>query len=127
MLTRTGKLVRAWPYVLACAGGLGVAYINLRTDEVTLVAVPLFTVAFVLGLARSRRAWRWALLAAVWTPIGQACALAVGMRLTYPNDAGALASAALGVLLFALLGAYSGVVAGRVVARGDDREAKKPS
>jgi hypothetical protein len=87
----------------------------------------LFTLAFVLGLARPRRAWRWALIAAVLTPVGQAYALAVDMWLPYPNDVGGLATVALATLFFALFGAYAGVVARRVVALGDDREAKKPS
>lgn len=100
------------PYVLSIVFGLGISYVNLHTDEVTFVALPLFGVAAVLGFLSPRGAWRWALLLVVWTPLGQWLAYLAGMKLPYPNnEASDILTVLASTSIFAFAGCYSGVLA----------------
>jgi len=104
----------------ALAGGISIAYLDAHTDEVSVTLAALIALGFVLGVLGPRRAWLWALLAAIWVPVlGFARPLAgltppsPTMPLTVPSFLAltAVTSAA------SLAGAYVGAWLGRALRR----------
>ena len=103
--------IERWlPYPLILLLGLGVGYLNLHTDETPFVALPLLAAAALVGCINPRAAWRWGLLLGVWPALSALWALAIQMRLPYPNNPGAIQGALIGGLIFALAGTYLGVL-----------------
>ncbi len=123
MSTPTSAM-RWLPYLAALLFGLALAYLNLHTDETPFVAIPLFACTAMLGFIAPRAAWRWALLVGLWLPASQLLALAVGMRLPYPNDLGGALAVALPGLGIGLAGAYAGVLGRWLVGLGEAPGAK---
>jgi hypothetical protein len=109
--------LRLLPTLLAVIVGLALAYVNLRTDEVPFVVLPLFTAAFWLAFASPSWAWLRTLLLGLWIPLAQLLALLGGQRLPYPNDWPSLQGTTWAVVFCCLLGAAAGLVARKVVFR----------
>jgi hypothetical protein len=55
--------------LLAVAAGLGIAWVDVRSDEIVVALVPLLICRAMLGLARPRWAWLWGVLLGMWIPI----------------------------------------------------------
>ena len=108
---------RRLPALVAVAFGLAIAYVNLHTDQVSFVVLPIFAAAFWLSFASPRGAWRWTLLLGLWVPVAQCWALLSAQRLPYPNDWPSLQQTAIAVLFCCLLGMAAGLVARKVVFR----------
>ncbi|MCL5107826.1 MAG: hypothetical protein M1401_02915 [Chloroflexi bacterium] len=108
---------RRLPPLVAVAFGLAISYVNLHSDQVSFVVLPLFAAAFWLAFASPRGAWRWTLLLGLWVPLMQWWALLSGQRLPYPNDWTSLQGTAIAVLFCCLLGMAAGLVARKVVFR----------
>jgi hypothetical protein len=66
---------------LACAVGLLAAIVGLHTDDLQFAVLFLFVNCAVFGYARPERAWRWAILVAIWIPLS----LLLNMAVTMPS------------------------------------------
>jgi hypothetical protein len=110
------QIERWLPYPLILLLGLGVGYLNLHTDETPFIALPLLAAAALIGFINPRAAWRWGLLLGVCPALSALWAAAIQMKLPYPNNPGELQGALIGGLIFALAGAYLGVL-GRWIMR----------
>ncbi|HEY6291094.1 MAG TPA: hypothetical protein VI455_05960 [Terriglobia bacterium] len=103
----------------AVTGGIAVACLDAHTDEVSVTLAALIILGFVLGSVGPRRAWLWALLVSVWTPV-LAFAGAAGLAPSNPSLPLTVPSfLALTVVTgaVALAGAYTGAWLGRAVRR----------
>jgi hypothetical protein len=104
----------------AVTGGIAVAYLDAHTDEVSVTLAALIILGFVLGSVGPRRAWLWALLVSVWTPmLGFTLPLA-GLAPSNPRlplivPSFLALTAVTGTA--ALAGAYAGAWLGRAVRR----------
>ena len=114
---RSGAVAGAVPYALALLLGIDIGWVNVLTDQVSFVALPLLAATAILGLAWPRHAWRWALLVGVWLSLGQAFALLTSMRLPYPNDLSAVEQVLAIGLGLGLVGAYAGALLARLLKR----------
>jgi hypothetical protein len=106
--------------VLALSAGVLTALVDTHSTEVQLPAAMLLLYAGSLGLARPRGAWLWAVLLAMWIPIGGLTHMfgpQAGESDTSPIHVGYLLPFAL-----ALVAAYAG--AGIAVLSGASRRDK---
>lgn len=99
---------RLWHYLFALFLGLVIGWIDLRSVEVQPTVLLLLVCGMFLGNAQPKHAWRWALLLAVWVPLGGLVALAAGLKTAAPAEPGVFAS--LIAFIPALIGAYGGVL-----------------
>lgn len=104
-----------WHYLLALFLGLVIGWIDLRAVEVQPTVLLLLVFGLFLGFAQPRHAWRWALLLAVWIPLGGFVALVVGLRTPAPVEPTALASFI--AFIPAFIGTYAGVLVNRASSR----------
>ena len=116
IMAKPTRIERWLPYPLILLLGLGVGYLNLHTDETPFIALPLLAAAALIGFINPRAAWRWGLLLGLWPVVSALWAAAIQMKLPYPNNPGELQGALIGGLIFALAGAYLGVL-GRWIMR----------
>ncbi len=86
---------------------LTTGYVNTHNAEVQAPMLCLLVSTLGLGLARPRRAWRWALIIGAAVPLSQAVAAVVRVSVPYPNDLHHVLSSIF-VLIPAMLGAYVG-------------------
>jgi hypothetical protein len=96
-----------WHYLLAVFLGLIVGWFDLHTDEVSLTILLLVVLAMFLGFAKPKHAWRWALLLAVWVPLGGLAAGALGFKVVTPQPNWI---PSLFAFVPALIGAYGGAL-----------------
>jgi len=120
---------KIWPAnialgLAAAAGGISIAYLDAHTDEVSVTLAALIALGFVLGLLGPRRAWLWALLAAIWLPVlGFARPLAglappsPTLPLTVPSFLALTAVTSASSLAGAYLGAWLRRALGRTMGR----------
>ena len=104
-MTTQMRRIRWWPVPVALGLALIIGWMNLRTDDSGIVALPLVGAAVALGFARPRSAPVWGLLLGAGIPLGEALALVFGWRVPYPVDLGAAIWVPLVPLAAALLGA----------------------
>ncbi len=109
------QIERWLPYPLILLLGLGVGYVNLHTDQTPFIALPLLAAAALVSFIHPRAAWHWGLLLGLWPALSAAWALAINMKVPYPNTVNDLSGPLIGGLLFALAGAYFGVLARWIV------------
>ncbi len=86
---------------------LTTGYVNTHNAEVQAPMLCLLLSTVGLGIARPRRAWRWALIIGAAVPLSQAVAAVVRVSVPYPNDLHHVLSSIF-VLIPAALGAYVG-------------------
>lgn len=101
--------------VMAIAGGVWIGYADSVSDDVFITLGLLMVFCALLGLAGSRRAWRWPLLAGIWVPVLDVVLPRLGLA---PQRAGesftflsALAVTAV-VMAVSFAGAYVGALLG---------------
>jgi hypothetical protein len=95
-----------WHYLFAIFLGIMVGWFDLRADEVSLTVLLLVVFGLFLGFAQPRHAWRWALLLALWVPLGGFVVHAWGLINVVAHEPNWLPS--LFAFIPALLGAYGG-------------------
>ncbi len=66
--TTAGRAQAAWPWLFWALWGGSLAVSGLRNDDVSPAAPLMFLGAFVLGFARRRSWWAWALALGAWVP-----------------------------------------------------------
>jgi len=103
-----------WLPSLAVFWGLLTAFIDLLAREPQLPALMLLSSCLFLGFAQPSHAWRWALVVAGWIPAAAFVQSVMGMAALEPP--GHPLSSFL-AFVPALIGAYGGAFAARVVAR----------
>src|SRR5262245_16516865 len=67
-----------WPTMLTLFAGMLIGFMEPRTQEIIFVVFLLIAFGFFAGFAQPRHAWRWALLLALWVPLDEAFAMAIG-------------------------------------------------
>lgn len=99
----------AWPWLFWGLWGAWLAVSDLRNDDVQPAVVLMFAGAFVLGFARPRAWWAWAVALGAWVPAEPLVSRLTGIPPVWPFNAGA-------VLAFvpALAGAGAGAWARRL-------------
>jgi hypothetical protein len=100
------KRPRLWHYLLALFLGLMIGWIDLRSVEVQPTVLLLLVFGLFLGFAQPRHAWRWAVILAVWIPLGGLVALVAGLRTPAPAEPGVAGSFI--AFIPALIGSYCG-------------------
>ena len=93
---------------LSLALGLFTGWLDLHVTEVIVTILALVTSGLLLGLVQPSAAWRWAILIAIGLPIMELVAIKFSMQTAEPARLDLLI--ALVALVFALLGAYTGVL-----------------
>ncbi len=98
-----------WLHLLTFFLGVITGFIGYGTDDPQFPVLLLLVFGFFAGFAQPKRAWLWALLLAVWVPLFELAAVAVGA------SKGQLSSALESFIVFlpAFLGAYGGVLVNR--------------
>lgn len=97
-----------WHYLLAIFMGVIVGWLDLRSDEVSTTILLLVVFGMLLGFAQPRQAWRWAILLAMWVPLGGFLSAALGLRnVAVPNPSWL---ASLVAFVPAFIGAYGGAL-----------------
>jgi len=93
----------AWPWLFWALWGAWLAVSDLRNEDVQPAVILSLAGAFVLGFARPRRWWAWAVALGAWVPAEPLVSRLTGIPPGYPFNTGA-------VLAFipALLGAAAG-------------------
>ncbi len=97
-----------WQYLFAVFLGVLTGWFDLRTDEVSLTILLLVVFGLFLGFAQPRHAWRWALILAVWVPLGAFVAGTLRLNGVVQAEPNWLAS--LFAFVPALVGAYGGAL-----------------
>lgn len=105
---------RLWHYLLAVFLGIMVGWFDLRTDEVSLTILLLLVFGMFLGFAQPSHAWRWALLLALWVPLGGIVSAVLGRGVAATNSNW---PASLFALAPAFIGAYVGAFVSRAAVR----------
>lgn len=104
-----------WNFLFALFLGLVIGWIDMRATEVQPTVLMLLVFGLFLGFAQPAHAWRWALLLAVWVPLGGLAAQLAGLRAGAPAEPGVLASFI--AFIPALVGSYGGALANRASLR----------
>ncbi len=104
-----------WHYLFAIFLGIIVGWFDLRTDEVSLTILLLVVFGLFLGFSQPRHAWRWALLLALWVPLGGFVAQAWGLKNIVVPEPNWLPT--LFAFVPALVGAYGGAFVNWASAR----------
>ncbi len=65
------KWPATWHIMLALFLGVLIGYLNLHSDEIQFPALLLLVLGFFIGFSHPHDAWVFALLLAMWIPIGQ--------------------------------------------------------
>ena len=99
-------------FTLALAFGIFAAYVDFHNDEVQPPLLVIVCGCFILGLARPRAAWRWALIVGLVLPIAHWLAPQFGIYPKVPPTPNNFA--ALIVLIPAFIATYAGVIVRRV-------------
>lgn len=97
----------AWPWLFWALWGASLAAWDQRSDDTGITAGFLLAGCAVLGFARPRHAWGWALALAAWIPGEILIAALRHVPLTYPANPG---------MLIALVPALLGAALGRALA-----------
>lgn len=104
---------QAWHHMIAIFLGLLTGYINLHSDEIQFPILLLLVFGFFIAFSRPTDAWQFALLLAMWIPIGQFILILVeGKSHSFVQE---------GILSFvafipAFIGTYAGVAVRWAVA-----------
>jgi hypothetical protein len=106
---------RLWHYLFALFLGLVIGWLDLHSVEVQPTVLLLLVFGLFLGFAQPRHAWRWALLLAIWVPLGGFAAQVAGLRTAAPAEPGVIASFI--AFIPALVGAYGGALVNRASSR----------
>ena len=104
-----------WHYLFALFLGLVIGWMDMHSVEVQPTVLLLLVFGMFLGFAQPRHAWRWALLLAVWVPLGGFLAQFAGLRTAAPAEPGVIASFI--AFIPAFVGAYGGVLVRRASPR----------
>jgi hypothetical protein len=103
-----------WFYpVLALVGGLFAGWVDFNNDEPQAAVIVILLCTALLGFARPRKSWIWALIVALCLPLVYLLARAAGLRPVGWPEPGIYAS--LLALIPAFIGAY-GVALLRMVS-----------
>ena len=100
------RLSRLWPFVFLPGWVLLIGRVELRADEVQGPVLLVVVWAFILGLAKPKWAWLWAVVIGGSIFAAHAWARAVGYPEPYPPEPNIFA--ALIALIPAFIGAYAG-------------------
>ncbi len=95
-----------WPWLFWALWGGWLAASDLRSDDIQPAVALVFVGALVLGWARPRRWWAWAIALGAWVPAEPWLAAITRAPMAYPANWGALLAFAP-----ALLGAAAGAAA----------------
>ena len=98
-----------WNLLFALFLGILTGWIDSNANEVQLAVLMLLAFGAFLGFAEPRRAWRWAVLLAMWIPLFAITGAVVGVKPFTVNET-------LGSLIAfvpALVGVYAGAFVGR--------------
>ncbi|MEK7672090.1 MAG: hypothetical protein AAB344_07710 [Bacteroidota bacterium] len=100
------KWPQAWHHMIALFLGLLTGYINLASDEVQFPALLLIAFGFFIAFSHPKGAWQFALLLAIWIPVGE-----LVRSLLEGNIEAILQEGFLPFVAFvpALLGTYAGI------------------
>lgn len=93
-----------WPWLFWALWGVWLAVSDLRNSDVQPAVIQMFVGAAVLGAARPRRWWLWALALAAWVPAESLVARVAGIPMSYPFNMGSLLLPPLPALLGAAAG-----------------------
>jgi hypothetical protein len=104
-----------WHYLFALFLGLVIGWLDIRSVEAQPTVLLLVVCGLFLGFSQPTHAWRWALLLAVWIPLGGFAALAIGLRTPAPDEPGVIGSFIAFVPAF--IGTYVGVLLNRASSR----------
>jgi hypothetical protein len=104
-----------WHYLFALFLGLVIGWIDMHSIEVQPTVLLLLVFGLFMGFAEPKHAWRWAILLAVWVPLGGFAAQVVGLRTAAPAEPGVFASFI--AFIPALIGAYGGALVKRASLR----------
>ncbi len=88
-------------------------WLNLTSSEIQVIALLLIAFGLFLGFAQPQHAWRWALILAMWLPLGALLSVAMGFKLDLIGEV-------LGSLIAfvpAFIGVYCGVLVNRAAGR----------
>lgn len=100
------KWPQAWHHILALFLGLLTGYINLHSDEVQFPVLHLLVFGFFIAFSQPKGAWQFALLLAMWIPIGQFITIYVEGKTQAIIQEGVFSLVA---FIPALMGTYAGV------------------
>lgn len=78
----------AWPWLFWMLWGVSLAVLDLRNDEVQPAVLMILVGAAVLGFARPRFWWAWALGLAAWIPAEIVLSPLLRIPPAYPFNAG---------------------------------------
>jgi hypothetical protein len=106
------KSIDALFFAAAIIAGLIVSWFDLHANEVQPAVLLLLVFGAVLGFARSRSAWRWAIVLGLSFFLGDMILPAFGIKPIDPVQSNALAT--LIGLIPSFIGTYAGVVARKV-------------
>lgn len=98
------KMKTIWVYSLAVLLGLAAGFLEITISDLLVTAVFVMFATMVLGFARPQRAWRWAIIVAVFVPIVR---LAAYVFLNQHADRAQVLESALGFVT-GTVGAYAG-------------------
>jgi hypothetical protein len=104
-----------WHYLLALFLGLVIGWIDIRSVEVQPTVLLLIVFGMFLGFAQPSHAWRWALILAIWIPLGGFAAQVVGLQTPAPAEPGVIGSFI--AFIPAFIGTYGGVLVNRASSR----------
>ncbi|MBI5169253.1 MAG: hypothetical protein HZA61_07175 [Candidatus Eisenbacteria bacterium] len=88
--TRRGPWRAVWPWLFWALWGVWLAASDLRNDDVQSAVVLLLVGAFVLGFARPRHWWAWAIALGAWVPAEPLLAAVTRTPMAYAPNWGAL-------------------------------------
>jgi hypothetical protein len=66
-----------WFYVLAALSGIGIGWVQVAVDDLSLTALLVVMAAMLLGILRPRWPWRWAVMLAIFIPLEELAAYAL--------------------------------------------------
>ena len=99
-----------WVTMLTLFAGVLIGFMEPRTEEIIFIVFLLIAFGFFAGFAQPRHAWRWALLLAIWVPLDQAFAMAIGAHGVETSNL----PASLFAFVPAFVGTYAGVLMNRM-------------
>ena len=100
------KIKRLWPYFFAVLCGLASGFIEITISDLLVTAIFVMFATMVLGFLRPHRAWKWALIVAVFVPLLR---LAAHRFLNQHSDRAQIWESAMGFAT-GTVGAYAGVL-----------------
>jgi hypothetical protein len=95
---------QTWPWLFWAVWGAWIAFADLRQTDLQPAMVRLLFGAMVLGYARPRRWWLWALVLALWVPLEPVLGVLFGLAPTYDYNPGMWLLPPLPALAGALVG-----------------------